>query len=63
MEKTNFINFIVTIILVIAGIGFVLFSIFGGEASSVVPMIIGGLLIIYGVIRFLLINKASKDIS
>ena len=65
MEKSNFINVIVSIILVIAGICFLFYGILAGDGSGkdILLIILGVILIAYACLRAFLTNKAAKDLT
>lgn len=63
MEKSNFINIISSIILMVAGAAFILFSCYENNwnLENIIFAIIGGIFVLYGIIRIYLTNKSSKQ--
>ena len=64
MEKANFINVIVSIMLILAGCGFLLFIFLQGSwnVENIVFLIIALVLILYGILRIYITNKSAHQI-
>lgn len=64
MEKANFINVVVSILLILAGCGFLLFIFAQGswESEDILFLIIALIFIAYGSIRMYVTNKAAHQL-
>lgn len=65
MEKMNIINVIVSIFLMVAGAGFCLYVFLTNawSGSHIMFLIIGILLVAYGIIRMVLTNRVAQEIK